>query len=133
MDGIYVIRSAFEAAIAAVKPNALVKQNLSINERLCLELKTENGPISYKLDKNVYVVGFGKAAYGMALAVEELLKPHIREAIIRTINTVTKLSKNLILRITEDHMYFTKHESLKDGSFKLWCDILAVSSLMVVN
>lgn len=38
--------------------------------------------LTYKLNKNVYVVGFGKAVSGMARAVEDLVGQHIVRGVV---------------------------------------------------
>lgn len=53
------------------------------------------GGREYELDKNVYVVGFGKAVAGMARAVEDQLHHHIIDGIISVPHRLARLSGNL--------------------------------------
>ena len=55
------LHEIFQAALDAIKPNTLVEGALHRTG----DLLTVNNR-SYKLNKNVHVVGFGKAVYGMS-------------------------------------------------------------------
>lgn len=70
------LKSIFRSAVSAVEPQALVKN----------AVKLEGGHLSvagrsYRPQKPCYVVGFGKAVLGMALAIEEILGGNLKEGI----------------------------------------------------
>ena len=60
----------FISGVKAVHPLKLIKQALNFDRQTSL-LKVENE--QYYIDRNVYVVGMGKAVVGMARAVEDVL------------------------------------------------------------
>uniref|UniRef100_A0A0B7A6G8 Glycerate kinase n=1 Tax=Arion vulgaris TaxID=1028688 RepID=A0A0B7A6G8_9EUPU len=69
----------FKTAIRAVRPKAMIESMLQYNQ-LTSTLKVEDK--YYKLNRNIYVVGFGKAVLGMARVVEDMLGKHINTGII---------------------------------------------------
>ena len=72
-------REIFDAGLYAVNPYNAVKQHLiRSNGELSLQGQT------YKLDnyENVYVIGMGKAASSMALAIEEILGDRLKAGIV---------------------------------------------------
>ena len=69
----------FKHAIKSVHPKQMIESVLEYNS-LSSMLKVQQE--SYHLDKNVYVVGMGKAVLGMAKAVEDLLGDHLVTGII---------------------------------------------------
>ena len=68
-------------------PRSLILGNISVSNNTLFV-----GEYTYPLQKNVYVVGFGKAVLGMAVAVEELLISHIQKGIL----SIPQGPKNLI-------------------------------------
>lgn len=71
--------SIFSSAVNSVLPHHLIRKHIELNhngKNLIIEDK------KYKLDNNVYVVGFGKAVLGMARAVDDTLSQHIVKGII---------------------------------------------------
>ena len=66
-------RSIFLHAVDCVKPEELVKKSLHLVNTNTLSV---NGTI-YPLNKNVHVVGFGKAVHRMWIGVRDRLKHHI--------------------------------------------------------
>merc|ERR1712013_627615 len=66
-------RSIFLHAVDCVKPEELVKKSLHLVNTNTLSV---NGTI-YPLNKNVHVVGFGKAVHSMWIGVRDRLKHHI--------------------------------------------------------
>jgi hydroxypyruvate reductase len=65
-----VLTQIYQAAIAAVDPYISVKENLSLDAGQLVI-----GGARYPLSdiQNIYVIGAGKAAYGMARAAEDVL------------------------------------------------------------
>ncbi|XP_071163260.1 glycerate kinase-like isoform X1 [Mytilus edulis] len=71
--------SIFSSAVNSVLPHHLIRKHIQLDhngKNLIIEDK------KYKLDNNVYVVGFGKAVLGMARAVDDTLSQHIVKGII---------------------------------------------------
>ncbi|XP_022104039.1 glycerate kinase-like isoform X2 [Acanthaster planci] len=66
-------RSIFAAGVDAVLPHRMVAKTLSCHGN-CLTVSGKQ----YKVDHNVYVVGFGKAVIGMVGAVDDILGEHIQ-------------------------------------------------------
>lgn len=50
---------------------------------------------TYKLNNNVYVVGFGKAVSGMARAVEDLIGQHIVKGVVSVPHGTKELFSSL--------------------------------------
>ncbi|XP_069141822.1 glycerate kinase-like isoform X2 [Argopecten irradians] len=68
------IRGIFESAVDAVIPRKMMERVLELSsDRKTLTVEGKE----YKLNKNLNVVGFGKAVMGMARCVDDLLRPHI--------------------------------------------------------
>ena len=67
----------FKKGLQSVLPRSLVFNNISVNNNTLFV-----GGCRYTLHRNVFVVGFGKAVLGMAIAVEELLNGHIQKGIL---------------------------------------------------
>ncbi|XP_041046651.1 glycerate kinase [Carcharodon carcharias] len=67
----------FQAAINAVLPPNIIKNNVSIKgDRLMIQNQC------FPVHKNVYLVGFGKAVLGMAAATEAILGDHLLQGVI---------------------------------------------------
>ncbi|XP_078399302.1 glycerate kinase [Cetorhinus maximus] len=67
----------FQAAINAVLPPNIIKNNVSIKgDRLMIQNQC------FPVHKNVYLVGFGKAVLGMAAAIEAILGDHLLQGVI---------------------------------------------------
>ncbi|KAK6176723.1 hypothetical protein SNE40_014966 [Patella caerulea] len=69
----------FDSAVSAVLPQHMISEHV--------QFEAENNILTvddreYKVNKNVYVVGFGKAVCGMARAVDNILRNHIQAGII---------------------------------------------------
>lgn len=65
-------QSIFHAALGAVTPQEMVKNNLLFRQNILSIMDHE-----YVVDKNVSVVAFGKAVLGMTKAVEDVLGDQI--------------------------------------------------------
>lgn len=65
-------QTIFGAALSAVSPQEMVKNNLLFHQNI-LSVKERE----YAVDKNVSVVAFGKAVLGMAKAVDDILGDQI--------------------------------------------------------
>ncbi|XP_038668248.1 glycerate kinase [Scyliorhinus canicula] len=67
----------FQAAINAVLPQNMIKNNIQIEgDRLMVQNQC------FPVHKNVYLVGFGKAVLGMAAAMEAILGDHLLQGVI---------------------------------------------------
>ncbi|XP_033114564.1 glycerate kinase-like [Anneissia japonica] len=70
-------KQIFEAAVAAVLPHQMISRSLVVDgSRLLVD------GCSYTLDRNVHMVGFGKAVIGMARSVEDMLGQHLVKSVI---------------------------------------------------
>ena len=67
----------FRKGLGAVLPTNLVPRIFKVDKHTLFVDK-----LQYTLNKNVYVVGFGKAVLGMAKSVEEILNGHIKHGIL---------------------------------------------------
>lgn len=72
-----VATEIFRAGLESVLPSSLIRNNLKVKTGTLFI-----GNHSLQLDKNVYVVGFGKAVLGMGRAVEEVLQGHVQKGIL---------------------------------------------------
>lgn len=71
------MKRIFAAATNSVIPTKLVRNNLKINGT-SLEVAGKQ----YKLNKNCYIIGFGKAVLGMAVELERLLGEHLVDGVL---------------------------------------------------
>ena len=71
------LKNIFEAGVKAVLPHSVIKNKVKVIEN---ELQVGNDKVSLK--ENVYLVGFGKAVMGMAIALEELLGDRLKKGIV---------------------------------------------------
>ena len=72
-------RFIFSSAIEAVLPHKMVSKHVKFSPKDNL-ITVDN--VSYKVEQNVYVVGFGKAVCGMASSLNEILHEHIVKGIL---------------------------------------------------
>lgn len=71
------LREIFNAGIKAVLPYNLIKSHIKIvDDRLNI------GNEIFTLSSNVYLIGFGKAVMGMAIALEDLLGDRLKKGIV---------------------------------------------------
>ncbi|XP_048257767.1 glycerate kinase-like [Haliotis rufescens] len=85
-------RQIFQAAVESVMPRPMLEREVTYRKEtrtLCV------GGKEYQLQKNVFVVGFGKAVSGMARVVEEMLGDHIVKGIISIPMGATEQFKQL--------------------------------------
>ena len=72
-----IANKIFRKGLQSVLPRSLILNSLTVtNNELCV------AGCSYTLKNNVYVVGFGKAVLGMAVAVDEVLNSHIQDGLL---------------------------------------------------
>ncbi|XP_055038210.1 checkpoint protein HUS1 [Misgurnus anguillicaudatus] len=45
----------------------------------------------------------------------------------RVVNTVSKLTKSCVLRLTSDHLYFVLSGKISSGGVSMWCELLQVN------
>ncbi|XP_076469734.1 glycerate kinase-like isoform X4 [Babylonia areolata] len=79
LPGNVVAEDIYREAVNSVEPHHMVESVLQFDAEtrvLTVEDKT------YRVDRNVYVVGFGKAVLGMARAVEDILGEHVVSGIV---------------------------------------------------
>lgn len=72
-------RIIFSSAIEAVLPHKMISKHVKFSSKDSL-LTVDN--VSYKVEQNVYIVGFGKAVCGMACTLNEILHGHIVKGIL---------------------------------------------------
>ncbi|XP_066101926.1 glycerate kinase [Saccopteryx bilineata] len=72
-------RKLFESTVVAVMPGPMMHRALSLDPSSG-QLKVRDR--SFRLQQNLYLVGFGKAVLGMAAAAEELLGQHLVQGVI---------------------------------------------------
>lgn len=65
-------QTIFRASLSAVSPQEMVKNNLLFHQNI-LSIKERE----YAVNKNVFVVAFGKAVLGMTKAVDDILGDQI--------------------------------------------------------
>lgn len=65
-------QTIFRASLSAVSPQEMVKNNLLFHQNI-LSIKERE----YTVNKNVFVVAFGKAVLGMTKAVDDILGDQI--------------------------------------------------------
>ena len=81
------LKDIFESGIKAVLPHTIIRNKVKIFEN-----KLQIGDDNFILKENVYIVGFGKAVLGMAIALEEILQDRLKKGIV----SVPKGSKERI-------------------------------------
>ncbi|XP_053324904.1 glycerate kinase [Spea bombifrons] len=74
-------RKIFWGAVSAVLPPNMLQRSLKVREA-CGSLVLECGGVDFPLNKNLYLVGFGKAVLGMTAAVEQIVGNHILQGVI---------------------------------------------------
>lgn len=70
-------RKIYRVSVQAVQPSELIRNSVRIQSNV-IEVQGK----SYPIDRNAYVVGFGKAVLGMAVTLEYLLQDHLISGII---------------------------------------------------
>lgn len=70
-------RKIYLFSVQAVQPNELIRNSVHIQSN---EIEVQGK--SYPINRNAYVVGFGKAVLGMAVTLENLLQDHLISGII---------------------------------------------------
>ena len=71
------VNHIFRAGLQSVLPRSLILNNVAVSNNTLFV-----GGCKYTLQNNVYVVGFGKAVLGMAVAVDKLINGHIQRGIL---------------------------------------------------
>lgn len=105
-------QTIFGAALSAVSPQEMVKNNLLFHQNI-LSIKERE----YTVDKNVSVVAFGKAVLGMAKAVDDIL----RDQIVRGVASIPVGLPDVIkVGIGCSHLQFFLL-SLKINDVRLFC------------
>lgn len=93
------VKLVYKNCVESVNPKILISQELQ-KKGNSLILKGNE----YKLEKNCYIVGFGKAALDMALASEQIVGEHVREGVISVpegIISQTKIYPPKIIKVFE--------------------------------
>lgn len=71
------MRSIFDKCVRAVQPDSLLKNAINVVGNTLIA-----GDREYKLNRNCYLIGFGKAVLGMACEAERILGSHLCSGII---------------------------------------------------
>ncbi|XP_056381074.1 glycerate kinase isoform X2 [Hyla sarda] len=71
----------FWSAVSAVLPPCMLRRALTVRDTAGFSV-LECGGKTFSLEKNLYLVGFGKAVLGMAAAVEQIVGKHLVEGVI---------------------------------------------------
>lgn len=94
------INIIFQSAVKSVEPKKLIERTISVKQTDGNCTLTV-GDMCYDINRNVYVVGFGKAVSGMARAIDDCLNDHIVKGIISIPNgthqTLTQAGKQNLL------------------------------------
>lgn len=114
------LQKIFMDSLSAVNPVHLIEK----------ALKIESGNLhilnhSYKITKNIYLIGFGKAVLGMASASEKILSNHLKggiicvpEKIIETLKDKPEfhLKKNSVIKVFEGAKNNLPDENAEKGA-----------------
>lgn len=71
------MRSLLDKSVRAVQPDNLLRSAIHVKENILAVNDTQ-----YQLSKNIYLIGFGKAALGMACEAERIFGNHLCSGII---------------------------------------------------
>lgn len=82
------MQSIFDKSVRAVQPNTLLKKAIEVKENTLIVSDTQ-----YKLNKNSYLIGFGKAVLGMAYEAEKILENHLCSGIISVPEGIQEIMK----------------------------------------
>lgn len=94
------LRDIFHSAVKAVSPNEIVRKRVKFRDNTLYI----NGQ-SFTLQKNVYLVGFGKAVMGMAVELEKMLGNTLKSGIV----SIPSISKYMdAVWMSEDKFDFPK-------------------------
>lgn len=104
------VRSIFKAAVDAVEPKRLIENAVRLQGD---HLVVNNQ--SYKLKKQCYVVAFGKAVLGMAVAIENILGDRIKEGVATVPHGIFDCFKDRSLYAISKHSKIKYFEGAKDN------------------
>lgn len=95
------LKTIFKKCLHSVNPAQLIRSTVSVQSS---ELKIFNK--QFKLNKNCYIVGFGKAVYEMAIEMELLIGDHLCEGIISVPVDIkskfsSQLKENSVIKVFE--------------------------------
>jgi len=83
------MRSMFDKCVRAVQPDSLLKNAIHVVGNALIA-----GDRQYKLNRNCYLIGFGKAVLGMACEAERILGSHVCSGIISVPEGIQEAMKN---------------------------------------
>lgn len=110
------INIIFQSAVKSVEPKKLIERTISVKQTDGNCTLTV-GDMCYDINRNVYVVGFGKAVSGMARAIDDCLNDHIVKGIISIPNgthqTLTQAGKQNLL--VDSSSKIKAYEGAKDN------------------
>ncbi|KAL4226896.1 hypothetical protein ACF0H5_014874 [Mactra antiquata] len=86
------VKDIFDAAVTAVYPPEMIRNTVTLSDDDSTLIIDGH---KYKIDNNVYVVGFGKAVSGMARTVEDILGDHLVKGIISIPHGSQELFKSI--------------------------------------
>jgi len=72
--------SLFRSAVGTVRPALMLKRAVKLQRDGCPQLLVKGW--AFPVKRHLYLVGFGKAVLGMAVAAEEILGDHLVRGII---------------------------------------------------
>uniref|UniRef100_A0A8C5WIH7 Glycerate kinase n=1 Tax=Leptobrachium leishanense TaxID=445787 RepID=A0A8C5WIH7_9ANUR len=75
-------RKIFGAAVSSVLPSHILQRSLRVRDGSDGSSVLECGGLELALNRNLYVVGFGKAVLGMAAALEQIVGRHLLQGVI---------------------------------------------------
>ncbi|RZF41549.1 hypothetical protein LSTR_LSTR000263 [Laodelphax striatellus] len=101
------LRLVYNHAVESVNPMSLMRKELQLEDD-CLVTSTNK----FRVNKNCYVVGFGKAVIGMAHQVEEILGDHVRGGVLSIPIGQKELFKSLKFK---DNSVIKIYEGAKDN------------------
>ncbi len=110
MESGYILKDVIQAAIDAVRPE------IFIPGLICLQgddLKIREESFSLRQYSHIYVVSVGKAAVGMAEALDHILDPYITEGIVLTKHIPEKCALGRKFRIFRGRHPVPSEESVR--------------------
>lgn len=94
------MQSIFDKCVRAVQPDSLLKNAIHVVGNILIA-----GDRQYKLNRNCYLIGFGKAVLGMACEAERILGNHLCSGIISVPEGIQEaMKKNPSMQLKSDSM-----------------------------
>jgi glycerate kinase len=93
------MRSLYDKFVRSVQPDNLLKNTIKVKGNTLIV-----GDTQYQLNKNSYLIGFGKAVLGMAYEAEKILGNHLCSGIISVPEGIQETLKNSNIQLKPDSM-----------------------------